>query len=83
MWADGISSLAIASEFETSIGTVCSMLSRYRDMFPARRKSIPRKPKTDLAPPAKQGPKDRVVRTTISGAKVTLARVPTIDGDSV
>ena len=56
------------------------MMGRHRELFPARREAIQRRQQGDDKGLPPTGDRDRVTRITFSGAKVTLRRIPTIDG---
>lgn len=76
-WEEGLPARAIADLLGSTKNTVISMAHRNRERFPERQKS--RQAIAYEAPGRKVYP-DRVKRTTISGAVVTMPRVPTIDG---
>lgn len=75
MWKAGFNSGEIAKHFGIKQGAVENMVARDRHLFPRRDEYVPIKetPKPVNHP-------DRVTRTTITGAKITLPRVVFIDG---
>jgi len=80
LWQDGVPAQEIAEAFGSRKNTVINMASRNRDRFPSRQPR--REPQEALLvePPQPIHHPDRVKRVTISGAEVTLPRVPFIDG---
>lgn len=90
LWADGMPASEIAKRFDVGRRTMYNFAEYHRDQFPVRQHKKPfnhvvrcREPKPVVAsPPKKAKPlsPDHVRRTTISGAVVTLPRIPTIDG---
>jgi len=90
LWADGVSASDLAKRFGVTRRTIYNFAEYHRDQFPVRQHKKPfnhvvrcREPKQAVAsPPKKAKPlsPDHVRRTTISGAVVTLPRIPTIDG---
>lgn len=91
MWAKGASAFRISIAFDCTEYAVIRLTRRNRSMFPPRPpgpKPVRFKEQPDRkAYQEEQVPRalptinaDRVRRTTISGAKVTLPRVPFIDG---
>lgn len=87
LYRKGLSFGKIASKFGTTRDSVIGIAFRNRDLFPKRliitavKKNQPPMPKRPRRPPAEPTPfVDRVVRTTFSGAKVTMPRVAFIDG---
>jgi GcrA cell cycle regulator len=79
MWSAGKKTGQIAEHFKAKRASVCSMMGRNRHLFPARRNTRYGPMEAVSIAPIEIIP-DRVVRTTFSGAQVTLRRVPTIDG---
>ena len=85
MWKQGALIAEIARILDTTEDAVSGAANQRRTMFPRRKNYIVRDYGTverEPDQPAKVMPvhPDRVTRTTISGAKVTLPRVPFIDG---
>ena len=78
LWQQGLSAREIANLFGSKKNTVINMAHRNRDRFPARQVTRP-PPETCEAPAPIRHP-DRVTRVTLSGAEVTMPRVPCIDG---
>ncbi|MDK4736913.1 GcrA family cell cycle regulator [Rhizobium sp. CNPSo 3490] len=79
LWQEGLSARQIAELFGSKKNTVINMAHRNRDRFPPRQD--PRKTLAVAgAAPAPISHPDRVRRVTLSGAEVTMPRVPTIDG---
>ncbi|MDR9779309.1 GcrA family cell cycle regulator [Rhizobium redzepovicii] len=79
LWQQGLSAREIANLFGSKKNTVINMTHRNRDRFPARQVTRPPPPETREAPAPIRHP-DRVTRVTLSGAEVTMPRVPCIDG---
>jgi GcrA cell cycle regulator len=84
LWKDGARVSEIALQFDTTDDSVSGLIARSRHLFPKRKSYIkrcerPAKARVDIVRVEPCRP-DRVTRTTISGAKVTLPRVPFIDG---
>ncbi|MBB3521070.1 GcrA family cell cycle regulator [Rhizobium sp. BK456] len=77
LWSEGLTARAIAEVVGSTKNTVISMAHRNRPRFPERQKH--REPVAYEVPPKVFHP-DRVKRITVSGAEVTMPRVPTIDG---
>lgn len=90
LWAEGVSATDIATRFGVTRRTVYNFAEYHRDQFPVRQHKKPfnhvvrcREPKLAASAPkkvAKALSPNHVRRTTISGAVVTLPRIPTIDG---
>ncbi|MBX5022451.1 GcrA family cell cycle regulator [Rhizobium lentis] len=78
LWQEGFSAREIAELFGSKKNTVINMAHRNRDRFPSRDARKP-PPEAGEAPAPIRHP-DRVRRVTLSGAEVTMPRVPTIDG---
>ncbi|MBX4926013.1 GcrA family cell cycle regulator [Rhizobium binae] len=76
-WQAGFSAREIAELFGSKKNTVINMAHRNRDRFPSRQEA--RRPPPDTSAVPIRHP-DRVTRVTLSGAHVTMPRVPTIDG---
>ncbi|WEA60939.1 GcrA cell cycle regulator [Rhizobium sp. BJ04] len=79
LWQEGLSAREIANLFGSKKNTVINMARRNRDRFPARQDFRPPLAETRPAPAPIRHP-DRVTRVTLSGAHVTMPRVPSIDG---
>ncbi|EJC73841.1 GcrA cell cycle regulator [Rhizobium hidalgonense] len=79
LWQAGRSAREIADLFGSKKNTVINMAHRNRDRFPARQAIRQPLPETCQAPAPIRHP-DRVTRVTLSGAEVTMPRVPCIDG---
>ncbi|WHO72499.1 GcrA family cell cycle regulator [Rhizobium sp. BT03] len=79
LWQQGLSAREIANLFGSKKNTVINMTHRNRDRFPARQDTRQSPPETREAPTPIRHP-DRVTRVTLSGAHVTMPRVPCIDG---
>lgn len=79
LWQDGVPAQEIADVFGSKKNTVINMASRHRDRFPTRQPKRPA-PETVAEPVEPIRHPDRVTRITLSGAEVTLPRVPLIDG---
>jgi len=79
LWRLGISTAEIAEMFGVSYGTIQSLACYRRDLFPDRGRAF--KP-VEIDPQvfAPKTTADRVTRTTLSGANITLPRVTFIDG---
>ncbi|MBP2486317.1 MULTISPECIES: GcrA family cell cycle regulator [Rhizobium] len=79
LWKEGLSAREIANLFGSKKNTVINMAHRNRDRFPSRQDAWHPQPKA--GPPVQpiRHP-DRVTRVTMSGAHVTMPRVPSIDG---
>ncbi len=77
-WQAGFSAREIAELFGSKKNTVINKAHRNRDRFPSRQDG--RKPLPGVEAPAPIRHPDRVTRVTLSGAHVTMPRVPTIDG---
>ncbi|ANL33186.1 MULTISPECIES: GcrA family cell cycle regulator [Rhizobium] len=77
-WQAGFSAREIAELFGSKKNTVINMAHRNRDRFPARQDALRPPPGIAAAAPIRHP--DRVTRVTLSGAHVTMPRVPTIDG---
>lgn len=93
MWADGVPANEIANAVCVERQYLYNYADKHRDVFPVRqtkqRKEVANYVSTKVATPPrirqperlpKILPPDQVRRTTISGAVVTLPRIPTIDG---
>lgn len=80
LWEEGQTSKAIGDVFGVKDHAIINLARRYRDRFPMRQ-SAPRPLPAPIPEPAVRilHP-DRVRRVTISGAEVTMPRVPFIDG---
>lgn len=90
MWADGLSAMEIAERLGCSRRYLYNFAEHHREHFPVRqdKKKVQHYVSTksreeprvwpDRLP--KPLPPDRVRRVTVSGAVVTLPRIPTIDG---
>ncbi|PDT12957.1 GcrA cell cycle regulator [Rhizobium sp. M1] len=76
-WQAGYSAREIAELFGSKKNTVINMAHRNRDRFPSRQPAL-RPPDAEVSAPTRHP--DRVTRVTLSGAHVTMPRVPTIDG---
>ncbi|PDT00091.1 GcrA cell cycle regulator [Rhizobium chutanense] len=79
LWQEGLSAREIANLFGSKKNTVINMAHRNRDRFPARQDARHPPPETREAKAPVRHP-DRVTRVTLSGAHVTMPRVPSIDG---
>lgn len=92
MWADGVPAGKIADHLGLGRQYLYNYADKHRDNFPVRqvkeRKPVanyvgtktPTPPRVRPERLPKPLPADRVRRTLISGAVVTLPRIPTIDG---
>lgn len=93
MWADGVPAGEIATALCIERQYLYNYADKHRDEFPVRqtklRKEVANYVSTKVATPArirrperlpKILPADQVRRVTLSGAIVTLPRIPTIDG---
>lgn len=80
LWNDGISARAIAEMFGSKKNTVINMARRHRHRFPSRQDARQPLPEAGGETRAPIRHPDRVTRVTISGAHVTMPRVPCIDG---
>lgn len=92
MWADGVPAGKIAEAFNLDRQYLYNYADKHRDSFPVRQTKqrkevihyvstkVPTGPRIYHDRLPKPLPPDRVRRTTISGAVVTLPRIPTIDG---
>jgi len=79
LWRLGVSTSNIADALGVTYPAIQSLTCYRRDLFPDRGRAF----KPVEATPEVLAPKvasDRVTRTTISGAKITLPRVTFIDG---
>lgn len=76
-WQAGFSAREIAELFGSKKNTVINMAHRNRDRFPSRQLAL-RPADAEVSAPTRHP--DRVTRVTLSGAHVTMPRVPTIDG---
>ena len=83
LWAKGVSVHFISKEMGVSKDAVIGLCDRRRDLFPARR-AVTAVKKNDPMPEViiveRKLPANQVVRTTLSGKKVTMPRVTFIDG---
>ena len=83
MWREGLTTYQIAAELGVLKSSTCGMMARYRHMFPMRNPPRPKARVTEVAVQKDVGYRsDHVVRVTLSGSRVTLPRIPTIDGDA-
>lgn len=93
MWADGVPALEIAERLGCTRRYFYNFAEHHREHFPVRQEkkkvhhyvgtrhpTPPRIRRPERLP--KILPPDQVRRTTISGAVVTLPRIPTIDGNA-
>lgn len=90
LWADGLSAMEIAERLGCSRRYLYNFAEHHREHFPVRqeKKKIqhyvgtrhPTPPRIRPERQLKPLPPDQIRRITISGAIVTLPRIPTIDG---
>ena len=87
LWAEGMSATDRAKRFGVTRRAVYNFAEHHREHFPVRQQKgkmahVVRSKMPELEKPKKLKPlkPDRVRRITISGAVVTLPRIPTIDG---
>ncbi len=83
LWEEGQTAKAIGEVFGVKDHAIVNLARRYRDRFPARQAAQRPLPAPILEPVARILHPDRVKRVTISGAEVTMPRVPYIDGPAV
>ncbi|MGG7535334.1 GcrA cell cycle regulator [Rhizobium sp. 12,4] len=79
LWQQGQSARAIGDVLGVKDHSIVNLARRDRGRFPARQSSHPL-PAPIVEPVVRRAHPDRVIRTTISGAEVTMPRVPFIDG---
>lgn len=89
LWADGLSAMEIAERLGCNRRYLYNFAEHHREHFPVRqqKKKVAHyvstksreEPRRRHPEPKPIGP-DRVRRITLSGAVVTLPRIPTIDG---
>ena len=90
LWAKGLSLIRMSIALDRTERAIDQMVRRNRPRFPPRPAGKPKRRvqpvedrRTYVEPPPRALPTltaDRVRRTTISGAKITLPRVTFIDG---
>lgn len=83
LWSEGLTAKAIAEIVGSKKNTVISMAYRHRSRFPPRfypRVEARRQQGINYVAPLPVFHPDRVKRITVSGAEVTMPRVPSIDG---
>lgn len=77
LWADGIPASEIADQLGCTRRYLYNVAEHHRDHFPVRYVNTRAVSEAKAQQPT---PPDRVRRITLSGAVVTLPRIPTIDG---
>lgn len=78
LWKEGLTARQIAEIVGSKKNTVINIAYRHRSRFPI--KQMPRIASQIYVSITPIRHPDRVTRVTISGAQVTMPRVPTIDG---